>query len=144
MSTARRVTGRLAPMPMQRIDRRIGRRLTAVVGAVLIAVPAATAATTNVKKPLKTVVKTPVAKTLHWAAAGNRSLGTVKLTTDSVVRWTDKAGSFSLRDASGRLKASSRTVGGETFVARGTYRKVTVTARGAWTLTITPLPASHR
>jgi hypothetical protein len=129
---------------MQKIDRRVGRRLTAVVGACLIAVPAATAATNTVKKPVKTVAKTPVAKTLRWAATGNRSLVTVKLTTDSVVRWTDKTGSFSVRDASGKLKASSRTVGGETFVARGTYRKVTVMAKGAWTLTITPLPASHR
>ncbi|HEY5198528.1 MAG TPA: hypothetical protein VIJ51_16015 [Solirubrobacteraceae bacterium] len=111
----------------------------AAVAACVIAVPAATTAAATKSAPAKTTVKP-----LHWAATGNRSLGTVKLTTDSVVRWTDKAGSFSARDASGKLKASSRTVGGETFVARGTYRKVTVKAKGAWTLTITGLPASHR
>jgi hypothetical protein len=92
---------------------------------------------------LRAAVK-PAAKPLRWAARGNRSLGTVKVAADSVVRWTDATGSFSVRDASGRLKASSRTKGGETFVARGTFRQVTVRAKGSWTLTITPLPVANR
>jgi hypothetical protein len=113
--------------------------LLALTVACAVAVPAAGAATPHVSPSVN-----PAGRVLRWAAKGNLSLGTVKLTSDSVVRWTDATGSFSLRDASGHLKASSGKKGGQTFAARGTFRKVTVRAKGSWTLTITPLPAAHR
>jgi hypothetical protein len=123
-------------MPMHRLGSRIP-ALVALTAAC--AVPAAAAAAPHAAASAR-----PTGRVLRWAAKGNRALGTVRLTSDSVVRWTDATGSFSLRDAAGHLKASSSTRGGQTFAARGTFRKVTVRAKGSWTLTITPLPAAHR
>jgi hypothetical protein len=86
----------------------------------------------------------PASTTKHWSGTGNRSLGTVKLTTDSVVRWTSSGKSFSLTDRSKKLKISGRAASGQSFAVRRTYRGVRVTAKGRWTLSIAPLPAPKK
>lgn len=87
---------------------------------------------------------TPASATKRWSGTGNRSLGTVKLTRDSVVRWTSSGARFSLTDRSGKLKISGRTKAGQSFAVRRTYRGVRVASRGRWTLQIAPLPAPKR
>jgi hypothetical protein len=79
---------------------------------------------------------------LRYAGSGNRTLPVVEVGSDSVVRWTASGGSFSM--VSGRLKVSGKAASGQTFVTRGTYRRVQVRAKGRWTVTFTPLPIPKR
>lgn len=88
-----------------------------------------------------TATATAPVHALHWSGHGKRSLGTIKLTSDVVVHWTDTRGSFSIRDRLRKLAGPSSTKVGETFLAAGTYHYVVVVATGSWTLSITPLPA---
>jgi hypothetical protein len=109
--------------------RRLGR-----IGGVLAAV-ALGAATAS---PVGAATVAPV----HYAGSGNGTITTVKLRSDSVVRWTASGGSFSI--TLGRQKVSGKAKSGQSFATRGTYRRVVVRARGRWTVTFTALPASRR
>jgi hypothetical protein len=107
-------------------------RILAGVGlTVAIALPAATA-------PSVAAVTAPV----HYAGSGNRTIATIKLRSDSVVRWTASGGSFSMK--LGKLTVSGKAKSGQSFATRGTYRRVVVRAKGRWTVTFNPLPAPRR
>lgn len=116
--------------------RRPARVGIALAAAAALAIAGATATTSAA--PLR------AATAKHWAGNGNRLLGTVKLTTDSVVQWTSAGKSFSLSDRTGKLKVTGKAKTGSSFAVRKTYRGVRVRAKGRWTLTITPLPAPKK
>jgi hypothetical protein len=82
------------------------------------------------------------ATVVRYSGSGNRTIATVKLSSDTVVRWTATGGSFSM--TSGRLKVSGKAKSGQSFATRGTFRHVVVHAKGRWTVSFTPLPAPHR
>jgi hypothetical protein len=79
---------------------------------------------------------------VHYSGNGNRTIATVKLPSDSVVRWTASGGSFAM--TVGKVKVSGRAKAGQSFATRGTYRRVAVRAKGKWTVTFTPLPGAKR
>ncbi len=87
-------------------------------------------------------VATAASLPLRYAGSGNLTLAVVKVASDSVVHWTASGGSFSM--VSGKLKVSGKAKRGQTFVTRGTYRRVQVRAKGKWTVTFTALPAPKK
>jgi hypothetical protein len=108
------------------------RALRALVGAALAGVLCVVAVATAAGASLP----------LRYAGTGNRTLAVVKVGSDSVVRWTASGGSFSM--VAGRLKVSGKAKSGQTFVTRGTYRRVQVRAKGKWTVTFTALPVPKK
>jgi hypothetical protein len=123
-------------MPSTRTPVRRSGRFVAALAVVVLTIACACATTS--------AAPATVSSARHWAGNGNRVLGTVKLTTDSVVQWTSAGRSFTLSDRSGKLKVMGKAKAGQSFAVRRTYRLVRVRAKGRWTLTITPLPAPKK
>jgi hypothetical protein len=74
-----------------------------------------------------------------FSGDGDRSIGTIALTRSAVVRWTVSGGSFSVTDASGKLRITGKATSGQTFAAAGKYPSSKVSASGHWTLTFRSL-----
>ncbi len=98
------------------------------------------------KRPATTPAKVPVpaaraklGRTQRFSGTGDRTLGTLKLDRNAVVRWTVSGATFELRDGAGKLKIAGTGKTGQTFAASGSYRSVKVTASGRWTLSFTSL-----
>lgn len=69
---------------------------------------------------------------------GARRLGTVKVATDSTLKWTNDGPLISVLDDSMSLGVNSQGHSGESAIAAGTYTNVMVNAMGNWTISIVP------
>lgn len=86
--------------------------------------------------------RTKVQAPRTWSGTGDKALGTITLKRSAVVRWTIAGGStFALEDPTGALKISGKGKSGQSFAAAGTYKAVTVGAKGRWTLSVAQLGA---
>jgi hypothetical protein len=84
----------------------------------------------------------PPRQSYAFTGAGDTSLGTIRLSDPSVLRWT-ASGRFALTGAGsgGRTIAIASTAAhGEARLAAGTARDVAVRTSGRWTVVITPAP----
>jgi hypothetical protein len=95
-------------------------------------------------KPVHTVpipaARAKVGSPRTWSGSGAKTLGTITLKRSSVVRWTVAGGgSFALADPTGALKIGGKGKTGQSFAAAGTYKAVSVDAKGGWTLSIAAL-----
>jgi hypothetical protein len=73
-----------------------------------------------------------------FSGNGGETLGTIHVSTDSTIHWTNDGGLFSATDSSYGLYVNSQGHSGTSALPAGTYTGVTVNAVGNWTLQIVP------
>jgi len=69
-----------------------------------------------------------------FSGNGGENIGTIKVSADSTVDWTDDGGLFQILD----FGINSQGVSGTSALSAGTYPNVEVNAMGNWTLKIVP------
>jgi len=79
-------------------------------------------------------------RTRRFSGNGSKNIGTVKVTDDAVLKWTNTGsefgpGQFLVYDKDFGLSLSSQAKRGESAVEPGTYRSISVTGDD-WTMTI--------
>jgi hypothetical protein len=72
----------------------------------------------------------------QFSGNGLRTLDTVRIRRDSILRWSTQGGSFGIKSSSFELNASAQS--GQTTIPRGTYHRLRVRASTPWTLQIAP------
>lgn len=76
--------------------------------------------------------------TQEFSGNGTRNLGTIEVSQDSKLEWTNDGGFFGVLSDDGGISISSEAADGESAVPAGTYNDVEVIAVGDWTITIGP------
>jgi hypothetical protein len=75
---------------------------------------------------------------LSFTGNGGKRLGTIKVSADSTLKWTNSGDLFSVTDDAGGIFVNSDAHKGDTAVDAGTYKNVVINAIGDWTITIAP------
>ncbi len=73
-----------------------------------------------------------------FSGNGSKNIGTIEISEESVLEWTNDGELFQMWDADFGLHVNSQGDSGDTVVAPGTYTKVEVNALGNWTIEIRP------
>jgi hypothetical protein len=73
-----------------------------------------------------------------FSGNGGKSLGTITITEDSVLKWTNDDDIFQMWDDDFGFNVNSQGHSGDTALSPGTYKNVTVNAIGNWTIQIVP------
>jgi hypothetical protein len=85
--------------------------------------------------PLSSPASAPApSPTKSFSGNGGENIGTINISLDSTVAWTDDGGLFQVLD----FGINSQGTSGTSALAAGTYRDVEVNALGNWTLKIVP------
>lgn len=89
-------------------------------------------------KQEKKAKKKPAAqKTLSFSGNGLKNLGTLKITSESILRWTNDGDLTTvMTDSDPLVLVNSQGRSGETVLNAGTYKNVQVNALGNWTIKI--------
>ena len=75
---------------------------------------------------------------LSWSGNGIKKIGTINVPVDSVIKWTNDGGMFSIYDDENAVEVSSQAASGQSDLAAGTYHGFQVNAIGNWTIDIVP------
>jgi hypothetical protein len=75
---------------------------------------------------------------VSYSGNGGRNLGTITVSSSSTLHWTNGGALIQINDDSGGIAVNSEAHSGTTAVEPGTYKNVSVTAIGKWTITIKP------
>lgn len=78
------------------------------------------------------------AATQGFSGNGAKNLGTIRVSGDSILKWTNDGDIFIVADAGYGIFVNSSAHSGDTVVDAGTYRRVEVNAIGNWTIAIVP------
>jgi hypothetical protein len=75
---------------------------------------------------------------LSWTGNGGKTIGTISVPVDSVIKWTHDGSVFQIFDAENAIEVNSSAHSGESAISAGTYHKFQVNADGNWTIQIVP------
>jgi hypothetical protein len=73
-----------------------------------------------------------------FSGNGGKNIGTIKVSEESVLRWTNDGDIFQMWDDSFGMSVNSQAGSGDTVLQAGTYENVEVNAIGNWTIEIEP------
>jgi hypothetical protein len=73
-----------------------------------------------------------------FSGNGGKNIGTVTVTEESVLEWTNDGDIFQLWDDGFGMSVNSQASSGDTVLPAGTYKNVEVNAIGNWTIEISP------
>ena len=76
------------------------------------------------------------AKAWSFSGKGPSRLGTLRLRRAATLRWRSSGGQFLIADARGFRLLYTRARRGKLKIRRGTYRRLSVSARGSWRVSI--------
>jgi hypothetical protein len=77
-------------------------------------------------------------KALTFSGNGSKSLGTITVPYDAVLKWTNEGELFQVNDEDFEIFVSSEAKSGDSAVDKGTYKDVDVNGDGDWTIRIEP------
>lgn len=75
---------------------------------------------------------------LTFSGNGSKSLGTITVPYDAVLKWTNEGDLFQVNDDDFEIFVSSEAKSGDSAVDKGTYKGVDVNGDGNWTIRIEP------
>ena len=76
------------------------------------------------------------AKAWTFSGKGPKKLGTFKLRRSATLRWKSSGGRLLIADSRGFRLLYTKARRGKLRISRGTYRRLTLSARGSWKITI--------
>jgi hypothetical protein len=76
------------------------------------------------------------AKVWSFSGKGSKKLGTFRLRRTATLRWRSSGGRFLIADSRGFRLVYTKARNGKLRISRGTYRRLSLIARGNWKVTI--------
>jgi hypothetical protein len=76
------------------------------------------------------------ARSWTFSGKGPRKLGTFKLRHSATLRWKSSGGRLLIADSRGFRLLYTKARRGKLRISRGTYRRLTLSARGSWKITV--------